>query len=689
MGYTKTLRNSTWRNWAIVIRNLLTECDSSFYTSAELQDKLDYTINMNYQRVLRTFDNELFVLIYFDNDGESYDKNKHRDLVIKKCDHPEHRGNSRKIINRSNLIFSKKFINLFDKIMKTRVFLLEEAKKLKITGRHGFVSNGKALPNYVCRYLQKLFTITYTNLFFVFNEKRSIKEAFQKLAKYLRKHYYARYRKNIYSYFGEDSINNPQSNELLDQDLFWDDENEDEDDFLTEIKFKSFAELYEKSMNYIWLKWKIEEKTKWSFDSKLKVKERLIQFKNYIEHRNEHFDVYEEDKKFEIFMNNQYREQGVIQQSASFKNVCEKLESLLVDDSKKEEVKEESQLANPINEELPNLNVYTFSTVDIDIDKIMIPTQMSINKGKKLPREIIWSSFEFDVSHLQSFTLIFYLQIYMRETDDRFDSFDEIQYRNQKQMIFDKDLVKFCKNVDELYARNIEMNTLSDDILRLVKELNTTSFKNESDMASILTMLCERHPLYSFEINYYHKCKLKKKGEVAQIKSTTFIHPYFNYVWEINRDEIISIDDTFLSREFYDPMVKLFLYWWKPNHFDIKINFLSRFFLMNIEVQKSDESSSSMWRFKSSIYLDRMNGSYLKLLAIMMSSSVSYLWIVRMDDLHKNTDEDSVWYIYNPSVIPTLYELPERNIQDTFIEINESEFSPNTLPCLVLYEKIN
>ena len=60
-----------------------------------------------------------------------------------------------------------------------------------------------------------------------------------------------------------------------------------------------------------------------------------------------------------------------------------------------------------------------------------------------------------------------------------------------------------------------------------------------------------------------------------------------------------------------------------------------------------------------------------------------------MDDLHRNTDEDSVWYIYNPSVIPTLYELPERNIQDTFIEINESEFSPNTLPCLVLYEKIN
>ena len=311
-------------------------------------------------------------------------------------------------------------------------------------------------------------------------------------------------------------------------------------------------------MNYIWLKWKIEERTKWGFDSILKVKERLIQFKNYIEHRNEHFDVHEEDKKFEIFMNNQYREQGVIQQSASFKNVCEKLESLLVDDSKKEEVKEQSQLANPINEELPNLDVYTFSTVDIDIDKIMIPTQISINTRKKIPQEIIWSSFEFDVSHLQSFTLIFYLQIYMRETDDRFDSFDEIQYRNQKQMIFDKDLVKFCKNVDEFYARNIEMNTLSDDILRLVKELNTTSFKNESDMASILTMLCERHPLYSFEINYYHKCKLKKKGEVAQIKSTTFVHPYFNYVWEINRDEIISIDDTFLSREFYDPMVKLF-----------------------------------------------------------------------------------------------------------------------------------
>ena len=155
---------------------------------------------------------------------------------------------------------------------------------------------------------------------------------------------------------------------------------------------------------------------------------------------------------------------------------------------------------------------------------------MSINKRKKLPLEIIWNSFEFDVSHLQSFSLIFYLQIYMRETDDRLDSFDEIQYRNQKQMIFDKDLVKFCKNVDKLYARNIEMNILSDDIPRLAKELNATSIKNESDMTSILTMLCERHPLYSFVINYYHKCQLKRKGEVAKIKSTTFIHPYFNYV---------------------------------------------------------------------------------------------------------------------------------------------------------------
>ena len=95
-------------------------------------------------------------------------------------------------------------------------------------------------------------------------------------------------------------------------------------------------------MNYIWVIWKGEERTKWGFDSNLKVKERFIQFKNYIEHRNEHFDACEEDKKFEIFMNNQYREQGVIQKSASFKNVCEKLESLLVDDSKKEEVKTKS-----------------------------------------------------------------------------------------------------------------------------------------------------------------------------------------------------------------------------------------------------------------------------------------------------------------------------------------------------------
>ena len=125
-------------------------------------------------------------------------------------------------------------------------------------------------------------------------------------------------------------------------------------------------------------------------------------------------------------MNNKYCQHGVIQQSVSFKNACEILESLLVDDSKKEEIKEQSQLDNSNNEELPNLDVYIFSTVDIDIDKILIPTQISINTKKKLPLEIIWSNFEFDVSHLRSLTLMLYLQIYMRETKDRFDSFDEI-----------------------------------------------------------------------------------------------------------------------------------------------------------------------------------------------------------------------------------------------------------------------
>ena len=67
-----------------------------------------------------------------------------------------------------------------------------------------------------------------------------------------------------------------------------------------------------------------------------------------------------------------------------------------------------------------------------------------------------------------------------------------------------------------MYAYNTEINDLSDDILKLIKELNTSSFKNESDMASILTMLCERYPLYSFKINYWYKCKLMKKGDIVK-----------------------------------------------------------------------------------------------------------------------------------------------------------------------------
>ena len=138
---------------------------------------------------------------------------------------------------------------------------------------------------------------TYSNLFFIFKENWYIKEVLKKLSKHLCRKNYSKFKKNIYKTFGEESISNPQGNELLDQDLFWNDESEDVDAFLTEIKFKSFSELYEKSMGYIWLKWKREEIAKWSFDDNLKVKEHFIQFKNYVEHRNEHFDAHEEEKK--------------------------------------------------------------------------------------------------------------------------------------------------------------------------------------------------------------------------------------------------------------------------------------------------------------------------------------------------------------------------------------------------------
>ena len=148
MGYSDTLRRYTWKNWGTVIRKLLTEWDSCLFTFAELEDATGCSYS-TYERKLRIFDKELFALLYYESDIDVYNSQKHKDLIIKKWSHLNHRDQNTRFLIRSNLIFSKKLIMLFGNETETRAFLLNQSKKLKIIGFRGVESTGSYLTSYV------------------------------------------------------------------------------------------------------------------------------------------------------------------------------------------------------------------------------------------------------------------------------------------------------------------------------------------------------------------------------------------------------------------------------------------------------------------------------------------------------------------------------------------------------------
>ena len=312
-------------------------------------------------------------------------------------------------------------------------------------------------------------------------------------------------RKYIEETYEEDLLNKSFGNEIIN-----DESSSDEDNvYLTEINFSTFSELYEKSMNYIWRIWKGEQRYQWSLNRSFKPKERFIHFKNYIENRTEHYNPINEYSDFDRFMQKQFVDYGFVIEEVLSENILKKLDSLVVDNlqviedvleeekEKKDklewEVKElkddamavDGEIKNEITQHLQLSQAYTQnelkrlstqSSLELDLDKFLIITQLPASIENNYSDIIAWSSYDSKITHLQTFTLVYYSQIYTNESINDLDFFNDVDYKNSRQKTFDQDLIKFSKEVEKLYSEVIDTDKLSNKILNLVSDINNNSF---------------------------------------------------------------------------------------------------------------------------------------------------------------------------------------------------------------------
>ena len=402
MGYSDSLRRSTWKNWAIVIRKLLTEWDSFLLTFAELEEVVGCSFG-TYERNLRILDNELFALLYYEKDSDVYNSQKHKDLAINKWSHPNHRDRNTNFLNRSNLIFSKKFIMLFGNISETKAFLLDEAKKLKIIGYYGFESSGLILSSYVHTYFTKLSRLAISVIFFYYREKYSYRKAIKKTSNHLQKKFIAFVKDYIENTYEEDLLNKSFGNEIIN-----DESSSDEDNlYLTEIRFSTISELYEKCMDYIWRIWKREQKYQWSFNRVPNTKERFIHFKNYIENRTEHYNPIDEYRDFDNFMQKQFTDYGSTIEEVLSENIWKKLDSLIVENLQAiEEIQEEK--IEDVDEVERETKEFKDDAMAVDGEVRSRVTQLleysQEDKQNELKRRSTQSSLELDLDNILMIT---------------------------------------------------------------------------------------------------------------------------------------------------------------------------------------------------------------------------------------------------------------------------------------------
>ena len=87
----------------------------------------------------------------------------------------------------------------------------------------------------------------------------------------------------------------------------------------------------------------------------------------------------------------------------------------------------------------------TQSSLELDLDKILMITQLPVSIENSYSDIIAWSSYDSKITHLQTFTLVYYSQIYTNESIKDLDFFDNVDYANLKQKVLIKIWLNFEK----------------------------------------------------------------------------------------------------------------------------------------------------------------------------------------------------------------------------------------------------
>ena len=208
--------------------------------------------NIGSKRAPSDYDKLMFVHIYgFDHTLVQYDKNLHKDLVIKKCKHSHRHHHYSNVINPGNLIFSLKFVKFIGS--PTRYF--EMGREMIRSGV--FEENGRQITDLsvisssLSTFRTLLLKYTIMSLYENFENKRVYKHLVSKIKSYtgwsLSFVYHVLENSKALNYF-----NNAQKDTE-----YMDDDDYDllSDEGVTRISYSSYDELVDKTMTFLYVEW--------------------------------------------------------------------------------------------------------------------------------------------------------------------------------------------------------------------------------------------------------------------------------------------------------------------------------------------------------------------------------------------------------------------------------------------------
>ena len=707
MGYSEYTSNK-WRMTAgVILRKWLTQWDSMLLSITNVQKFLGAKVN-NYVRIPTEYDYALFAFLYSGTVIENYDKNKHQDLLIKRCKHQNHHIHNTIALSPENLIFSVKLIKLFrDKSIMT--FLTAEIVKYKIKDFHGEVFDNESK---ISQYIH--FHIKTFNHYFIWAVYLAIWEIYEvQVAK-----------KYAFDYLGFENVMKLNEHiNLMEKDFIFEISSQQKNlnkdyyskieniDGFRKIVYRNFTEWAMKWMDLLWNEWQIEQNEYWVESGG---QGTVAFFKKSIEESISGYQVDKDDEEYTKFMTNFSQKYGENEwQSNSVGQVINKLKSLTIDDVhivnnddmrvdtqsystfgskvKKEEVKTEKQYYS--EEEIDETIEYFDKAMNLEINPIALKKKHN-RENLWLNRPYVWSDYVFYIDHILCFTLMFYFQIYDNLEEYDVDFVKDFKFSSEMVGRFNRELIYLCSNVDDLCKSNKDINTFKVFIWKLNEVFTSEWLDQNYHFNSLIGLLSDEHPLYSFQIEITHICTkiLKRSTPFTSKKKKKQIHlnkGYLEWKMEDTTQNIIEFTDYFMDCDFVDTELSGSFTCCGSKKFKMKIESYPRFMWIRLNLNYLSKKVRRVWRFSPFVKPSAESVEKLELLAVMFMSARNYFCITKLRWNEDKSIDGTKWCIYNPLFDGEFAEIPEENIDDSVLVISDNDFEKDVYPCLLLYSKCN